>query len=80
MAWWRKTRHEWLVADMGILAAAAVNVPPHAPLTAKQIAFQLDDAGVRFLFVSNAQQLDKIKAILHGLPQIQGIVHLRSVA
>src|SRR5260370_40521458 len=39
-----ENRLEWLIADMGLLAAAAVNVPPHAPLTAKQIHFQLHDA------------------------------------
>src|SRR5262249_55183444 len=43
----------WLIADMGILTAAAVNVPPHAPLTAKQVQFQLADAGARWLFVSS---------------------------
>ena len=43
-----ENRLEWLIADMGILAAAAVNVPPHAPLTARQVLFQLQDAGVRW--------------------------------
>ena len=41
-----ENRTEWLIADMGILAAAAINVPPHAPLTARQIHFQLADAGI----------------------------------
>src|SRR4051812_4603045 len=41
-----ENRVEWLLADMGLLTAAAVNVPPHAPLTARQIQFQLFDAGV----------------------------------
>src|SRR5229473_3449241 len=40
-----ENRVEWLVADMAILTAGAVNVPPHAPLTARQIHFQLHDAG-----------------------------------
>src|SRR5262245_28773523 len=31
-----ENRLEWLIADMGILTAAAVNVPPHAPLSARQ--------------------------------------------
>src|SRR5438874_1371540 len=35
---------EWLFADMGIQAAGAVNVPPHAPLTARQVQFQFEDA------------------------------------
>src|SRR5439155_26707256 len=47
-----ENRLEWLLADMGLLTAAAVNVPPHAPLTARQVQFQLHDAGVSWLFVS----------------------------
>src|SRR5438552_4184595 len=47
-----ENRVEWLIADMGILAAAAINVPPHAPLTARQVSFQLADAEARWLFVS----------------------------
>ena len=42
-----ENRVEWLIADMGILAAAAVNVSPHAPLTSRQVQFQFGDAGVR---------------------------------
>src|SRR5438046_1522517 len=58
-----ENRLEWLVADMAILCVGAVNVPLHAPLSAKQVEFQLDDAGVRFLFVSSAAQYDKIQQI-----------------
>src|SRR4051794_25856891 len=46
-----ENRIEWLIADMAILTAGAVNMPPHAPLTAPQILYQLRDAGVRWLFV-----------------------------
>src|SRR2546423_1673208 len=69
-----ENRIEWLVADLAILTAAAVNVPPHAPLTARQIHFQLDDAGARFLFVSTREQLDKVLRVRTELPQLQGIV------
>src|SRR5262249_44810847 len=41
-----ENRVEWLFADMGILAAGAINVPPHCPLTARQVQFQFEDAGV----------------------------------
>src|SRR5262249_52933386 len=54
---------EWLLADMGILAAAAVNVPPHAPLTARQVHFQLNDAEVTWLFVSTPEQMAQIRQI-----------------
>jgi long-chain acyl-CoA synthetase len=69
-----ENRMEWLVADMGILTAGAVNVPPHAPLTARQVAFQLADAGVRWLFVSTREQLDKILQVRDELPALQGVV------
>src|SRR5262245_53596819 len=47
-----ENRLEWLLADMGLLSAAAVNVPPHAPLTARQVHYQLGDSGTRWLFIS----------------------------
>lgn len=69
-----ENRVEWLLADMGILAAAAVNVPPHAPLTAPQVLFQLADAGVRWLFVSTREQLEKVRQIRALLPELRGMV------
>ncbi|MFN4259880.1 MAG: AMP-dependent synthetase/ligase [Gemmataceae bacterium] len=69
-----ENRLEWLIADMGLMAAGAVNVPPHAPLTAAQIQYQLADAGVRWLFVSTAEQLAKVQQIRHDLPDLQGVV------
>jgi long-chain acyl-CoA synthetase len=69
-----ENRVEWLVADMGILAAATVNVPPHAPLTARQVHYQIGDAEVRWLFVSTAEQLAKARQIRSELPLLEGIV------
>ncbi len=69
-----ENRVEWLIADMAILAAAAVNVPPHAPLTARQIHYQFRDAGARWLIVSTRAQLDKVRQILSQLPELRGVV------
>jgi long-chain acyl-CoA synthetase len=69
-----ENRVEWLVADMGILTAGAVNVPPHASLSARQIHFQLAEAGARWLFVSNREQRDKVLAVRRELPLLEGIV------
>lgn len=65
---------DWLIADMAILTAGAVNVTPHAPLTARQIHFQLHDAEVSWVFVSNQHQLEKIRAIRADLPALRGVV------
>jgi long-chain acyl-CoA synthetase len=69
-----ENRIEWLIADMGILTAAAVNVPPHAPLTARQVLFQLAETEARWLFASNSDQLQKIHPIRPDLPNLKGIV------
>ena len=69
-----ENRVEWLLADLGILTAAAVNVPPHTPLTARQVHFQMTDASVRWLFVSDAVQLDKVRQVRGDLAALAGIV------
>jgi long-chain acyl-CoA synthetase len=69
-----ENRVEWLVADMAIMAAGAINVPPHAPLTARQVHFQLYETGVRRLFVSTLGQLEKIRQIRAELPALEGVV------
>jgi long-chain acyl-CoA synthetase len=69
-----ENRVEWLVADMAILTAGAVNVSPHAPLTARQIQFQLEDAGVSWVLVSTRGQLAKLRQVRGQLPGLRGLV------
>jgi long-chain acyl-CoA synthetase len=69
-----ENRHEWLVADMAILTVGAVNVPLHAPLSPAQVQFQLDDAGVAWVFVSNSCQYEKILQVRRSLPNLKGFV------
>ncbi len=69
-----ENRVEWLIADLAILAAGAVNVPVHAPMTAAQAQFQFHDAGAVWLFVSTPEQLAKIRSVRNQLPTLRGIV------
>jgi long-chain acyl-CoA synthetase len=69
-----ENRVEWLIADLGILTCGAINVPPHAPLTAPQVQFQLADAGVCWLFVSTAAQAGKVRQVRRDLPAVRGVV------
>ncbi|MFO0807179.1 MAG: AMP-dependent synthetase/ligase [Gemmataceae bacterium] len=75
-----ENRVEWLFADLGILTAGAVTVSPHAALSARQIHFQLRDAGARWLFVSTAAQLEKALHVQRELPDLTGIVVFDSQA
>jgi len=69
-----ENRLDWLVADIGVLAAGAVCVTPHAPLTARQVQYELADSGCTWLFVSTQVQLDKINQVRDELPELRGIV------
>ena len=75
-----ENRVEWLIADLGILAAGGVTVSPHAALSARQIHFQMHDAGARFLFVSTAAQCDKVRQVRDELPDLMGVVAFDTAA
>jgi len=59
-----ENRPEWPIADMASLLLGAVTVPLYTTLTAEQTAFALNDSGCRGIFLSSAQQLQKIVSIL----------------
>jgi long-chain acyl-CoA synthetase len=69
-----ENRIEWMIADLGILTAGGVTVSPHATLSARQIHFQMHDAGARWLFVSTAAQCDKVRQVQGELPGLEGVV------
>src|SRR6266851_78462 len=69
-----ENRPEWLMADIGIMAAGAVNVPVHAGIPAVSAAKLLGHAGASWLFVSTAGQLGKAREIRKDLPAIKGVV------
>jgi long-chain acyl-CoA synthetase len=75
-----ENRVEWMIADLGILAAGGVTVSPHAALSARQIHFQMHDAGARRLFVSTAAQYDKVRQVRDELPGLEGVVALDPAA
>src|SRR5262249_46605021 len=69
-----ENRAEWLVADMGIMTAGAVNVPAHNGIPTPAIARQMADAAGSWLFASNAGQLAKAREARKDLPALKGIV------
>src|SRR5215467_5114569 len=58
-----ENRPEWMIADFACQLLGAVSVPIYSTLTAEQVAFILEDAGVRAIFVSSEQQLRKVQSI-----------------
>ena len=55
-----KNRYEWIVCDLGIQLARAVNVPVHASLAGAQVAYQIVDSGAKAVIVSGPDQAEKL--------------------
>jgi len=69
-----ENRVEWLIADLGMMAAGAVNVPAHASQSAAQIEEQCRHAEIAWLFASTAQQYAKVRDLPATLPGLRGLV------
>jgi long-chain acyl-CoA synthetase len=75
-----ENRHEWLVADIGILTAGAADVPLHAPLSPQQVRYQLAHSGAAGVVVGGQAQADKVLASLDELPDLRWIVAFDPIA
>ncbi|WP_205461867.1 AMP-dependent synthetase/ligase [Mangrovibacterium lignilyticum] len=69
-------RNQWIISELGILYAGAINVPLSVKLDAQtEIKFRLEHSGCRFVVVS-AGQAPKIEEIRNDLPQLEAVIHL----
>ncbi|MCZ6765578.1 MAG: long-chain fatty acid--CoA ligase, partial [bacterium] len=73
-----ENRFEWVVADLAILSAGCINVPVYPTLPSGHIEYILKDSEARTIFVSNAEQLEKIQAIRSNLPNLQHVIVLEA--
>ncbi len=69
-----ENRFEWLVTDIGILSAGAVDVPLHAPLAPKQVEYQLGHSEARGVIVSDQAQADKVLEVVASLPNLEFLI------
>lgn len=71
-----ENRPEWVVSDIAIHTLGGVDVPIYPTLTAKQIEFIFNDAGIRFAIVSNQFQLNKVKKIFNDVKTLEKVIVL----
>ncbi len=64
---------EWACADLAILACACADVPVYPTNMAPQVEYIVKDSDAVFLFVSNAEQLEKGLAIIDNCPELKKI-------
>lgn len=87
-----ENRSEWAVVDYALLCRGALTVPLYPTLPPGQLAQILMDAGALWVFVSSAEQLEKIQAaaatlkgglarivVFDEAPPASGVVSLREL-
>ncbi len=69
-------RNQWIISELGILYAGAINVPLSVKLDeAAELKFRLAHSGSRMIIVS-ARQASKIEAIRNDLPDLEKVIYL----
>jgi long-chain acyl-CoA synthetase len=58
-----QNRAFWTITDVGILSVRGVTVPVYATNSLEELAYIIDDAAVRILFVNDQTQFDKAVAV-----------------
>lgn len=69
-----ENRPQWALADYAMLCAGILDVPLYPTLPANQLSYIMNDAGVRAIFVSNTEQLDKIRECRKTVPSAEFVI------
>ncbi len=69
-----ENRVKWIIADLGILNAGAIDVPVFPSLTAKQERYIFDNCQATAIIVSNELQLKKVMEFKNDLPSLRHVI------
>ncbi|MCF8393063.1 MAG: AMP-binding protein, partial [Melioribacteraceae bacterium] len=72
-------RNDWVMSELGILYAGAINVPVSIKINElNDLKFRLDHSGCKSVIVSKGQ-VDKIKSIKNDLPELEYVIILDEI-
>jgi long-chain acyl-CoA synthetase len=66
-------RPEWLMLDMAVQQIGAVLTPIYPTISVHELAFVLNDAAVKLIFVSDKLLFEKVQSIRHQCPTLKAI-------
>jgi len=69
-----ENRAGWVIADLGILCAAAVTVPIYPTNTPEQIEYMLNHSGAKIIFVSGKFQYEKLLKVRESIPGLELVI------
>ncbi len=68
------TSPEWILADLGVMGAAAIVVPIYQSNRPEECRYILENSGARFVLCDSEAQARKIREVRDGLPAIEGLI------
>jgi long-chain acyl-CoA synthetase len=63
-------RPEWIITNMGLMEAGAINVPIYPTISESDLIYILNDIEVKYVFVSNKEMFEKVNRIRSFVPSI----------
>ncbi len=66
-------RPEWIFTDLAAQQLGAILVPVYPTTNPLELEFILNDAAVKYIFVSNHELLQKVKSIVDRIPSIRTV-------
>jgi long-chain acyl-CoA synthetase len=72
-------RPEWIITDLAVQQLGAVLTPIYPTISENELAYVLNDAEARILFVSDKELLDKVNAMRDKFPTIREIFTFNKV-
>ncbi len=66
-------RPEWMIADMAVQQIGAILIPIYPTTSLAEVEFILNDAAVKYVFVSNSEMLHKVQDATVNLSSLKGI-------
>jgi long-chain acyl-CoA synthetase len=74
-----KNRPEWIFLDLAVQKTGAVLVPVYPTVHVNDLAFVLNDAQVKFVFVNDAELLHKVDTVKAQCPSVRGVYSFESL-
>jgi long-chain acyl-CoA synthetase len=75
-----ETTTEWILADLGVMGAAATCVPIYQSNKAHEVQYILENSGAKFIFCDGEAQVAKIREHKDRLPALEGVIRFTGSA
>jgi long-chain acyl-CoA synthetase len=73
-------RPEWNFADFAIQMAGGISVPIYPTISEHDLQFILNDAQVKYIFVSSSELLSKVKTAISGTSSVREVYTFNQIA